>query len=197
MAGEGGDAQLLQALACGDAAAFSLLVQRHAPRVLAFARAVLGNPTEAEDVTQDVFIKLWQRPQTYDPRRGAFTTWLFQVTRNAALNHRERVRGRETPWDEDAAEPVDESPGPEEFCGLIEDAARFTAAVGALPEAQRSALALVYSQGLSGREAAAALGVSAKALESLLVRAKRSLRAALAAPAPEWDPDRLARGDRR
>lgn len=197
MAEEDGDAALLQALACGDAAAFSRLVERHAPRVLGFARAVLGNATEAEDVTQEVFIRLWQRPQAYDPGRGAFTTWLFQVTRNAALNHRERVRGREAAWDEHLPEPADEAPGPEAAYALHEDQARFEAAAAALPEAQRSALALVYSQGLSGREAAVALGVSAKALESLLVRAKRNLRAALATPAPPPGPDTLIGGDGR
>lgn len=187
MSTEPDDADLLAAVARGEAAAYAQLVARHAPRVLAFARAVLGNPTEAEDVTQEVFIRLWQRPLAFDAQRGAFTTWLFQVTRNAALNHRERVRGRESAWDDDQPEPADESPGPEDACALAQDEARFHAAVSQLPERQRAALALVYSQGLSGQAAATALGVSPKALESLLIRAKRLLRSLLAEPQPHGD----------
>lgn len=173
------DAKLLAAVAEGDASAFQCLLRRHAPRVLAFARAVLDDAMEAEDVTQEVFIRLWQQPLAYDPQRAAFSTWLYRVTRNAASNHRERVRGREQRWDETMPEPVDETPGPEARYAETEDAQRFDRARARLPEAQRSALALVYGQGLSNRDAASAMALSVKALEALLVRARRGLRASL------------------
>lgn len=184
------DADLMREVAEGSREAFALLVRRHSSRVHGYARALVGHSGDAEDIAQEVFIKLWRRPQSFEPARGAFTTWLFQVTRNTALTHLERVRGREEAWDDALDETPDGAPGPEEARVLGEDQARFLAAVSQLPESQRSALALVYSQGLSGRETAAILGVSQKAVESLLIRAKRRLRAFLIPDSdPQSEPD--------
>jgi len=88
------DDQLVRATARGDARAFAALVERHVDRVHRFAFAVLGSHTEAEDVTQEVFVTLWQQAGAWQADRARLSTWLFQVTRNAALNYRARTRGR-------------------------------------------------------------------------------------------------------
>lgn len=176
------DDGLLAATARGDARAFAVLVERHADRVQRYAYAVLASQAEAEDVTQEVFVTLWQKAGAWQAGRARLSTWLFQITRNAALNYRSRVRGREDAWDDDLPEPVADVPGPEDVIARADEQARLAAAIAALPSTQQCAMTLVYGEGLSNKDAAAALDVSVKALEALLVRARRQLRSLLGAP---------------
>lgn len=169
----------MAATARGNAQAFSGLVDRHADRVIAFAYNVLGSRSEAEDVSQDVFVTLWQKAGEWQPSRGRLTTWLFQITRNAALNYQQRTRGREVHWHDDPPEVPSNTAGPEQTAIANDDQRQLDAAIAALPEQQRSALILVVREGLSNRDAAAALDCSVKALEALLVRARRQLRSTL------------------
>lgn len=183
MVNETSDAALLAATADGDARAFALLVTRHSPRVLAFAQAVLRNHAEAEDVAQEVFVKLWQNAPAWQAERAQLSTWLFRVTRNAALNHMQRVRSREQAWNESVPDPAGEALETE--IERTEQAQQLQAAMAALPEKQRSAMALVYGQGMRQKEAAAVMSLSLKAFEAVLVRARRQLRAQLAVPPSE------------
>lgn len=179
----------MAATARGDAQAFAGLVDRHADRIVAFAFTVLGSRSEAEDVSQDVFITLWQKAGEWQPSRSKLTTWLFQITRNAALNYRQRTRGREVHWHDQPPEVPGSGPDPEQTAVADDQQRQLDVALARLPEQQRSALLLVHREGLSNRDAAAAMGCSIKALESLLVRGRRQLRDALNTP-PLPDPRR-------
>lgn len=171
---------LLAATARGDSRAFAVLVERHAPRVLRFAQGVLSDRAEAEDVTQEVFVKLWQHADAWQAERAKLSTWLFRVTRNAALNYRQRVRPREQAWTEQTPDPATEPL--EAGIERDEDLQRLDAAIATLPEQQRSAMHLVYGQGLRQKEAAQAMSLSLKAFEAVLLRARRRLRECLAPP---------------
>jgi len=168
------DDVLLAATAGGDARAFAVLVGRYSPRVLAFAQAVLGNRAESEDVAQEVFVKLWQHAGAWQAERAKLSTWLYRVTRNAALNHLKRVRPREQAWHDAIPDPVEDSLEADAEHAQFQHQLR--SAMQALPESQRSAMALVYGEGLRQKEAAAAMDLSLKAFEALLVRARRRLR---------------------
>jgi len=173
------DESLMAATARGDAQAFSGLVDRHADRVMAFAFQVLGSHSEAEDVSQDVFVTLWQKAGEWQPSRAKLSTWLFQITRNAALNYQQRTRSREVHWHDAPPDVPSNAPSPEHDAMTADDQRVLDAAIAALPEQQRSALVLVVREGLSNRDAATAMDCSVKALEALLVRARRQLRSTL------------------
>jgi RNA polymerase sigma-70 factor (ECF subfamily) len=173
------DEVLLRRIAGGDAPAFRQLAARHGPRVLAVARRTLGDGAEAEDIVQEVFVRLWQHAGRWQPGRAQLATWLHRVTVNLCLNHLQRVRNRTEPLD---AEALESTVAPASVEGDVSAAERrrlVHAAVAQLPERQRAAVALFYTAGASTAEAAAALSV--KATESLLVRARRTLRERLAA----------------
>lgn len=161
-------------IAAGDADAFRQLVDRHADRVLALARRVLLHRPDAEDVAQEVFTRLWTRPDGYRQGRGRFTTWLYRVVVNASLNARRKHGEDPLPATEEPADTTD--PGPEALARGRESRARIDAALADLPVNQRTAMALILDRELNNREAAAAMGLSVKALEALLVRARRTLR---------------------
>lgn len=175
------DEVLLRRIAGGDAPAFRQLAARHGPRVLAVARRTLGDGAEAEDIVQEVFVRLWQHAGRWQPGRAQLATWLHRVTVNLCLNHLQRVRNRTEPLD---AEALESTVAPASVEGDVSAAERrrlVHAAVAQLPERQRAAVALFYTAGASTAEAAAALELSVKATESLLVRARRTLRERLAA----------------
>jgi RNA polymerase sigma-70 factor (ECF subfamily) len=166
------------------------LVERHLPRVVGFATRVLGNPQEAEDVAQDVFTRVWTHAGAWTPGRARFTTWLFRVALNLC---RDRLgRRHDVPLD-DVVDPPDPGPTAAERLEEADMRRLVTQAVGTLPERQRTALALCHYQGFSNIEAAETMDLGVDALESLLARARRTLRERLRPLAPEL----LAGGRRR
>lgn len=170
----------------GDRLAASALIVRHADRVYALCRRMLRDRAAAEDAAQETFLKLWTHAGRWRPGRAQFGTWLCRVAINACLD-RLRREGREV--DEDAApERADDAPHAEDLLIAGERRAAVEAAVSLLPDRQRMALALTLDHELSDVEAASAMKISVEALESLLARARRSLRARLAPqPAPAAD----------
>lgn len=171
------DDRLMARVASGDADAFRQLVDRHADRVLALARRVLNQQADAEDVTQEVFTRLWTRADTYRPGQARFTTWLYRIVMNASLNTRRGPAPAASLDDE--PEPATDTPGPDQAAANRQTRDRVDSAIGTLPISQRAAIALTASRELSNREAAAIMQLSVKALEALLVRARRSLRTQL------------------
>ncbi len=173
------DDALIARCAQGDRAAFAELMDRHADRAFAVAVRLLGNRADAEDAVQDAFIRAWHRAGAWEPGRAQFSTWLYRVVTNACID-RQRRRRPQTAID-DVAEPMDERPDPH---AELEDSRRadaLAAATQALPDAQRQAIALCFGAGISNRDAADTMNISVKALESLLIRAKRAMRQSLAA----------------
>lgn len=159
----------------GDRAAQSALVNRHMPTVHALARRMLSDAAEAEDVTQEAFIRAWKALPDWQPR-ARFSTWLHRVTLNLCYDRLRRRR------ELTLAEPPDRpDPGltPDQSLDQGQRVAGIEAAIAALPDRQKAALTLCAIEGHSNIEAAEILDVSVEALESLLARARRRLRETL------------------
>ena len=175
------DLPLLRAIADGDEAACRTLVDRHLTRLHAFATRLLGDAAEAEDVCQDVFVQAWKAAPRWRAGDARFSTWLHGVALNAC---RDRMRRRRPQSDADLDMIGDDTPGPAQQVASADTARAVRTAIEALPERQREALVLCHFQELPQSEAAALLDVSVDALESLLARARRTLRQSLAPLAP-------------
>jgi RNA polymerase sigma-70 factor (ECF subfamily) len=180
-AGEDPDQELVARVGRGEPAAVQALVARKLPRMLALARRMLGDAGEAEDVAQEVFVRAWKQAPKWTPGAGKFDTWMHRVALNLCYDRLRRRR--EQPMAE-PPEQVDPSPGAERGLQDMDVSRKVEAAVAALPERQREAVVLCHYQELTNIEAAALMGVSVEALESLLSRGRRALRAALADMAP-------------
>ncbi|HZZ87262.1 MAG TPA: RNA polymerase sigma factor [Caulobacteraceae bacterium] len=171
------DDELVRRVGEGDAAAVQALVARKLRRVLALAERMLGDAAEAEDVAQETFLRAWRNAARWSPGGARFDTWLHRVTLNLCYDRLRRRR--EHPM----AEPPDlPDPGPAPDRGLhaADTSARVRAALQALSPRQREAIVLCHFQELGNIEAAALMGVSVEALESLLSRGRRALKVALA-----------------
>lgn len=162
----------------GDRAAGEALVRAVAPRLWRIAWRLLRDAAEAEDVAQETLIRMWKAAPQWQPGRARFETWLHQVATNLCLD-RLRKSGR---FVEESAAPDPPDPGPAPDAGLMGEAlkARVDAALAQLPDRQRAALTLVHYEDMSAAEAGEILGASVEAVESLLSRARRALRDALA-----------------
>ena len=181
--------ELMARIAKGDNDAFEILVNRHQTSVLNLIYRFIGDRTQAKDLAQEVFIRVWQAAKSYEPK-AKFTTWIYQITANLCFN--ELKSSRRKKWfqffrfGEDQENTIEEilidpSPSPEELLLSREQSRRISDALQSLPDNQRLALILKRYDDLSYQEIAKILGCSVSAVESLLVRAKRSLQKNLAA----------------
>jgi RNA polymerase sigma factor (sigma-70 family) len=177
------DAPLVRGVAAGDPAAIQALVAHKLPRLHALALRMLGDAGEAEDVAQETLLRAWRHaPLWRDDGVARFDTWLHTVALNLCRDRLRRGR-RERP----VAEPppqIDGAPLPDGRMVAAEASSRVRAALDELPPRQREAILLHHYQELTNREAARTLGVSPEALESLLARARRTLRTLLSGV--EW-----------
>lgn len=172
-----GDEALLRAAGGGDRDAFAALVERHLGRAIAIAGRMLGSRADAEEVAQEAFLRVWQKaPDWRDDGGAKFSTWLHRVLVNLCID---RKRRRPTVPLDAIEEPADESADSYDRVARRERQARVASALAALPDRQRAAVVLSYYEGLSNGAVAEALDVTVGAVESLLVRARRTLAAAL------------------
>jgi len=175
------DENLLVQIASRDEAAFALLLDRHFENVRALAWRVLANHAEVDDIAQDVFLKLWKNPQSFTPGKAKFSTWLYRVTLNACIDRqRKNNKSPLTLTDTTIEETTpDSAPTPEQQAINTNRAQRVSKAIAGLPDRQRHAIALTHFQELSNIEAAQIMDTSVEAVESLLGRARRALKASL------------------
>ena len=174
------DTNLMTMVASGNHRAFAELVARHTDRYFALAFRNLQHRGDAEDVVQDAFIKLWQKPTSWKSDKSEFTTWFYRVIINACPDHRRKHR-RSVEIENDLLDRVMPSVHDEEEILEMKQSERWQQqtleyAFSQLPLSQQDALNLVVYCELPQKQAAEIMGVSLKALESLLVRAKRSMR---------------------
>ena len=169
------EADLIARAAAGDARAVQTLVNTHMPRVYALARRTLSQDQEAEDVTQEAFLRAWKALPDWEPR-AKFSTWLHRVTLNLC---RDRLRKKRETVMEEPPEMVDTALRPDQQLTRTQTNSVLQDAINQLPERQREAITLCSLQELSNIEAAEIMDISVEAIESLLSRARRGLRAAL------------------
>ena len=171
-----GDLRLLRAIAGGDATAFKDVVTSQLPHLLASARRILRDQAESEDIAQEALIRLWRNARTLELGPGGLKPWLRRVVANLCID-RIRANRRLTV----VAEVPEQAEQPTQFRSIDEreSSGRVRQAILALPERQRLALTLFHFDGLSQIEVGNLLGISDEAVESLLARARRTLKAAL------------------
>ena len=172
------DGELLRRCRAGDDAGWRELVQRHTRRVFSIAYRFSGRVDEAEDLTQEVFVKVYQSLTRYEPAAGSFSTWLGTVARNHAIDHYRRRREERTrvsadtdalPALPDASEPLDSALVREERAQLVRRAVR------ALPLPLREAVVLCDLQGLSYEEIAEGLSLPLGTVKSRINRGRLEL----------------------
>ena len=175
---------LMARIAKGDGDAFEILVDRHQASVLNLIYRFIGDRTQAKDLAQEVFFRVWQSAKSYEPK-AKFTTWLYRITANLCFN--ELKSSRRKKWlqflrsDGDREVQTEEdfpngSPSPEDLLLAKERSRQVADALQSLPENQRMALVLKRYDDLSYEEIAQIIGCSVSAVESLLARAKRTLQ---------------------
>ena len=169
------DEALMLRAGAGDRAACEKLVERHLGRIVTFARRTLANKGDAEDVAQEVFLRVWSAAPRWKVGSARFTTWLYRVALNVCLD---RAKRREAIPD-DLSELADPRPDPSVVLDASEVARRVSAALAGLPEGQRIAVTLCVYQERPHGEAAEIMKLSLAALESLLARGRRAMRAKL------------------
>ncbi|MGF6721737.1 RNA polymerase sigma factor (sigma-70 family) [Paraburkholderia sp. GAS41] len=171
------DAELVARVGEQDPAAVRTLVSRKLPRLLALATRMLGDRMEAEDVAQEAFVRIWKQAPHWQEGEARFDTWIHRVALNLCYDRLRRQR-------EDPVAELPDEVDPQALPDIQLEARvrdeRVRTALAALPVRQREALVLNYYQELSNIEAAALMGITVDALESLLARARRNLRAHLA-----------------
>lgn len=172
------DDELLARSAAGDRRAFETIVMRHGSLALRVARRLVPDREAAEDIAQEALVRVWIRAGDFDAGRARFTTWLYRIVVNLAIDASRRLRPERLPEHFDTADPA---AGAEDRLELDEYYVALGNAREKLPSRQRAALLLVYDEGLSGAEAAEVLGVSTKAIERLLARGRERLRERLQA----------------
>lgn len=171
------DEELLARVAHGDPASVRALVARKLPRLLSLAGRMLGDASAAEDVAQEAFLRVWKQAPRWQPGAARFDTWLHRVALNLCYD---RLRRRREMSYAVPPEQIDEGPAPDRALDASDTGRRVSAALQSLPDRQREAIVLCHYQELGNIEAAAVMGVSVEALESLLGRGRRTLRTALA-----------------
>jgi RNA polymerase sigma-70 factor (ECF subfamily) len=171
-----GDAYLVRRAQEGYLDAFEALVSRHAPRAYRVALRLLGNPHDAEDITQDALIAAWQALPGFRAE-ASFATWLYRIVTTRALNTINRAR-RADPLENDAEVP-DTRCGPADQVVRTQAADAVTAAIAGLPPPQRAALVLHQFEGLTYAEIAEITASTIPAVRSHLHRARRTLASTL------------------
>jgi len=173
------DEQLMARITRQDEEAFACLLGRHLNAVHGYLYRLTGSRADADDLSQDTFLRVWRKARTFKPGQVKLATWLYRIAHNLCVDEfRKRGHGEVAEPDFDAL--PGESASQSGQLAARQSVERLNAALQVLPENQRCALVLCQIQGFSNLEAAAILGINVRALESLLARGRRRLRAELA-----------------
>ncbi len=178
------DVRLMLATKAGDIGAFEALVSRHQHAVVGTVAKMLGNPSDAEDIAQQVFVRVWKSAKRYEPQ-AKFTTWLFTITRNLVFNESRRRSRKKEVSAEDREENFHQTlvserhAEPDSAVLQNELEAAVDAAIQELPEKQRLAVVLRRYEDMPYEEIGVILGLSLSAVKSLLFRARGQLKESL------------------
>lgn len=169
------DTELVSLVAKGSESAFKELLDRHQGAVYQLAYRFLGDPNEAEDIAQETFLRLYRAADRYQPR-ASLRTYLFRIAKNLCIDFLRKKR----------PEPMEHIPetmdldSPQDQLERAQSIQIILNSIEALPEHQRMAILLRHNSGLRYQEIADVMEVTVSAVESLLVRARKTLRQRLA-----------------
>lgn len=170
------DAELMVRVRSGDTVAFNMLVERFQTKILNLAYRYTGDSVEAEDITQEIFLKLYEVRHTYIPT-AKFSTWLYRIAVNTCLNILRHRRHSPVLHNLQGLPLISSSePAPEDCARRAELVSAVRRAISSLPKNQRMAVILIKYEGLSYQEAAQAMQTTVSAIKSLLVRARQGLK---------------------
>jgi RNA polymerase sigma-70 factor (ECF subfamily) len=179
------DLSLLDRIRRGDTEGAAELFERYAPALLRFADRMLSDRASAEEVTQEVFVKVISRAHQYDGRAGV-ASWLFAIAANACRDRRRRDRRAAVVPLEAAPEPRDRSESVEAVIASTQRRRAVREALAELSEEQREALVLARYHGMPYAEIARTLGISVGAVKTRIFRAVESLKARFSEGESSW-----------
>ena len=160
------DEALVAGLGAGDPDVALVLVRRFQARVFGLARSIIRDPSAAEEVAQDTFVRAWRYAASFDPRRGSAAAWLLTIARNTALDY---IRARDRRLDQLSLAPLDEFsewPDLDDRIGTRDDIAPVADALRSLPPEQRDTLIAAAYYGFTAREISEAWHVPLGSVEN-------------------------------
>jgi RNA polymerase sigma factor (sigma-70 family) len=181
----GWEAEIRRRLRAGDEDALGEVYDQYASFVYGLALRVIREQRGAEDVSQEVFVHVWERPEAFDPARGSLRTWLGTLAHRRAVDYVRREEARRRRTEREAACRVTTVPDVEELATALVTAERVRAALGVLPPEQREAIELAYFGGRTYREVADELGIPEGTAKSRLRLGLRRVAAVLEPEARE------------
>lgn len=185
------DEELMQRLVYRDLWAFRALYDRYGNLVYSAALRVLRDPQVAEDMVQEIFLRIWRKPDSYVAQRGRFATWLTSVTRNRAVDEI-RSRGRRfrhetaSPEEQERELPAPETNDPALMAELADQRRLILAALAQIPAEQRQIIELAYFGGLTQQEIAERLSQPLGTVKTRIRLGMQKLRVALT-PELKWE----------
>ena len=190
------DEELIALVLGGDGNAFAPLVERHKRGIVNFVNALVRSPEEADDISQETFLRAYVHLKTFNPKLAKFSTWLYQIARNTARTHLMKERRRPPTEDLYEDETLDQKlpdlrqgAAPEARLLQSDDERTLRVALARIPEKMRAALVLRYFRHLEYQEIADTMKVSLGNVKTLIHRGK----AALARELQAHDAPALAR----
>ncbi len=179
------DVELVERLGTRDARAFEVLYDRYIRLAFAVALRVLSDRERAEEVVQDVYVKLWRQPGLFDPARGAFRPWLLRVVHHRAIDelrqaNRDRAQTAEDPEGRVLESLADVGPAPEDIAESSLDRDKVLEALDTLSASQREAIEMAFFDGLTQVEIAERLGEPLGTIKTRVRLGMRRLRELLA-----------------
>lgn len=169
------DLQLVNRILQGDNIAFDQLASKYTESMYALAYQMTQQSALAEDIVQECFIKMWQHADAWQPHKAKFSTWLHRIVMNRCIDEL-RSASQRSNQSLDTENLLCSAQSVEQQASEHEQQQHYQQAMQHLAHNQRTALALIYSSGLSNRDAANVMGLKLKAFESLLLRAKQNLQ---------------------
>lgn len=166
-------------LAARDEAALGEVYDQYSSFVYGLAMRVIGDARAAEDVSQDVFLFVWERPDAFDPDRGSLRTWLGTITHRRSVDYVRREEARRRRMQRDASRRPAQIPDVEEMATALVTAEKVRNALDVLPEEQRRAIQLAYFGGKTYRQVAEVLGIPEGTAKSRLRLGLRRIADAL------------------
>jgi RNA polymerase sigma-70 factor (ECF subfamily) len=179
------DVALIRQIALARPEALSALYDRYGRLVFSLALHIVGEEESAEEVTQDVFFRIWEKAEIYQAEQARVSTWLTSITRNRSIDllrkRKVRPEGYSLGWEElqPGWEPASEGRTPEDMTAQAMQTQRVRAAVASLPEEQKKALALAFFEGYSHSEIAERLGEPLGTVKTRIRTGMQKLRSLL------------------